>query len=227
MAMTPNIIETRWTNELAYAIGLITSDGNLSPDQRHIAFTSKDEDLANLFHQILKLKSKIGKKARGGEQEKKYFVVQFSSVNFYNFLLSIGLTSNKSKTLGPLLIPELLFMDFLRGCIDGDGSISEFKHPESKNLQLRVRLCSGSLEFLKWIKENIDHLIDTQGGWIYRGKRVYNLAYGTEDSIKILGRIYPSNTQTLSLQRKRIVAEKYIKTKAGMAKLVRRASLRN
>ncbi|MCX6743614.1 MAG: hypothetical protein NT116_05255, partial [Candidatus Parcubacteria bacterium] len=99
-------------------MGLITTDGNLSPDGRHLHFTSKDLELAALFKKILGLTNKIGKKSRGGDEEKKYYVVQFGDINFYRFLLSIGLMPNKSKILGSLKIPDRYFKDFLRGCID-------------------------------------------------------------------------------------------------------------
>ena len=35
----------------------------------------------------------------------------------------IGLTPAKSLTLRPLAVPDSVFADFLRGCIDGDGSV--------------------------------------------------------------------------------------------------------
>ena len=35
----------QWNHDFAYAIGLITTDGNLSPDGRHINLTSKDEEI--------------------------------------------------------------------------------------------------------------------------------------------------------------------------------------
>lgn len=36
-------IKIKWSPKFAYCIGLITSDGNLSKDGRHISFTSKDK----------------------------------------------------------------------------------------------------------------------------------------------------------------------------------------
>lgn len=129
-------IQRSWSADLAYIIGLITTDGSLSCDGRHISFTTKDYDLAQTFKKALNIQNVIGKKARGGETEKKYCVVQFGDVLFYQFLLEIGLTPNKSKTLGILQIPPPYFFDFYRGCIDGDGSIHTFRHPESQHLQL-------------------------------------------------------------------------------------------
>lgn len=179
-----------WTPCFAYAIGLIVTDGNLSPDQRHIHFTSKDLELAELFKKCLQLNNKIGKKARGGETEKKYFVVQFGDIKFYNFLLSLGLMQNKSKIIGRLKIPRKFWADFLRGCIDGDGSIGCFKHPESKNPQLRVRLFSASTVFLQWMKTTSNKYVKLDGGWIDNCQRAFVLCYGINDSKKLLKFIY-------------------------------------
>jgi len=54
-----------WTADLAYVVGLTTTDGSLSKDGRHIDFTSKDKELIKSFAKILKLKNRIGSKYRG------------------------------------------------------------------------------------------------------------------------------------------------------------------
>lgn len=53
-------MEIRWSNELAYAVGLIATDGNLSKDGRHIELTSKDTEQLETFKRCLKLKNRIG-----------------------------------------------------------------------------------------------------------------------------------------------------------------------
>ena len=186
-------VKADWNPKFAYAIGLLATDGNLSKDGRHINMTSKDEQLILIFKDCLGLENKIGKKARGGGKEKKYFVLQFRDTNFYEFLVAIGLTPAKSKTLGKLSIPKEYFWDFLRGCIDGDGTIGVFKHPESIQPQLRVRLYSASLKFLAWLKEEISELSDLEGGLIedtIKSSRVYRLSFGKKDSIKLLRLVY-------------------------------------
>src|SRR3989344_2319364 len=50
-----------WTPELAYVVGLITTDGCLPPDGRHLTFSSCDIQLIETFKKVLKLKNKIGK----------------------------------------------------------------------------------------------------------------------------------------------------------------------
>ena len=57
-----NPISTEWSPELAYVIGLIASDGNLSSDGRHINITSKDEVMLQNVRLCLKIRNKIGLK---------------------------------------------------------------------------------------------------------------------------------------------------------------------
>jgi hypothetical protein len=211
MANTKKVIDITWSPSLAYCVGLIATDGNLSPDARHISFTSKDLVLAHILKRTFKLQNKIGKKTRGGSTEKKYYIVQFGAVDFYQFLLSIGLTPAKSKTLQRLLVPREFFAHFLRGCIDGDGNISEFTHPQSKVLQLRVRLTSASRGFLEWIQSEIGSLVHTEGGWIYQDKKksTLTLSYATSDAIKILRFMYTGCSEDF-LPRKRKTAKKYL-----------------
>lgn len=204
-------ILTKWNSELAYIVGLITSDGNLSSDGRHINITSKDLDILENVKHILKIRNKITLKSRSASEEKKYYFLQFGSVHFYNFLVSLGLTPAKSKTLSAVQIPELYFPDFLRGCIDGDGSITESIHPESSLVQLRLSLCSGSVLFLKWIHEKIQSLFSIKGGsvTILKKNRCALLRFGKSDSIEILKKMY-RNRDCVRLERKFLIAEKYL-----------------
>lgn len=41
--MKPQGKPITWSPEIAYAVGLLTTDGSLSIDGRHIDFTSKDK----------------------------------------------------------------------------------------------------------------------------------------------------------------------------------------
>jgi hypothetical protein len=50
-----------WSPEVAYAVGLIATDGNLGQNGRHLAMTSKDIDLLETFRRCLKLRASITK----------------------------------------------------------------------------------------------------------------------------------------------------------------------
>jgi len=49
----------KWTPKLAYIIGLLTTDGNLSKDGRHITMRSSDVQLLKTFKKCLNLPYKI------------------------------------------------------------------------------------------------------------------------------------------------------------------------
>lgn len=189
-----------WTNNFAYVVGVIATDGNLSSDLRHIIITSKDREMIENCLKCLKLKNKIGRKARGGSKDKKYYTLQFGDRNYFEFLLKLGLTPKKSKTISRLKVPEDFFPDFLRGCIDGDGSISIWFHPESQYKQCTVRLCSASPGFLKWVLGECRKVFSVKGGTILSFKKssVHTLRFGTVDSVNILKMIYRKNVVCLS-----------------------------
>jgi hypothetical protein len=107
-----NKIKTEWNSKLAYAIGLIATDGCLYNDGRHLAFVSKDLQQIKTFKKCLGLKVKIAKKQSGFKKEIYTYWVQFGDVNFYKFLLEVGLTPRKSKTMSGLNIPNEYFLIF-------------------------------------------------------------------------------------------------------------------
>ena len=94
-----------WSPQFAYAIGLLTADGCLSKDGRHIDLTSKDKAQILLFKKCLGLSVKVGNKYSSNGN--LAYHAQFGDVLFYKFLMSIGLTPAKSKTIGVIKIPEI------------------------------------------------------------------------------------------------------------------------
>lgn len=181
-----------WSPDLAYAIGLITTDGCLSKDGRHIDLTSKDVDQIKTFAQILGLKNKIGIKSRSILKTKKYFRIQFGSVEFYRFLLKIGLTPNKSKTIKAVDVPDKYFGDFLRGCLDGDGCILYYFDKKWKNsFVLYTVFSSASVEFLQWLKETLRRLYKVEGAAVSKmSSRCHQLRYAKKASLTLIKKMY-------------------------------------
>jgi hypothetical protein len=85
-------VQTAWCSNLAYAIGVIATDGNLSPNGRNINVTSKDIETVENIKACLKINNTIGRKANRSSAEKRYFVLQFGDIHFYEFLNELGLT---------------------------------------------------------------------------------------------------------------------------------------
>ena len=206
--MHPRQKEIIWTPELAYVVGLITTDGNLSPDGRHLNFTSNDRDLMETFEKCLGINNKIVRKKNGAGQANAWSL-QFGNVTLYKWLEEIGLMPNKSKRLKTLAIPNEFFFDFLRGHLDGDGSIKRYNDPIwPKSIRLYIVFLSASPIHLLWLKEKINELIGIFG-FIQTGPGVYKLTYSKHNSIKLLNKIYP-NFDVPCLQRKFAIAKEFL-----------------
>ena len=194
-------VNTAWSNNLAYAIGLIAADGCLNKDGRHVWFSSKDQQLIEVFKKSLLLSNKIGRHARGGETDKRYYCITFGDIYFYKFLNDIGLTSAKSKTIKHVEIPFLYFRDFLRGLFDGDGSFYTFRDKRWPNsFSFKLSIASASLDFLTWLKSILNKYYSVKG-YIHKGAGVWNLEYVKGDTKKLFTVMYYSKN-ILRLDRK-------------------------
>ncbi len=206
-----NIIPTTWSPELAYAIGLLVSDGCLSNDGRHIDFTSKDLEQIEHFKKCLNLSVKIGTKSRGFSND-RYYRIQFGNVIFYKFLESIGLTSAKSKTIGTITVPDEYFWDYLRGYFDGDGSFYSYWDKRWKSSHMfYVSFACASLAHVNWLCENLIRMAGVIGhvDSSHEGK-MFQLRYVKKEALEIISKMYYS-TGVISLSRKRLKIQEAIR----------------
>jgi hypothetical protein len=198
-----------WTNNLAYAVGLITTDGNLSKDGRHLDFISNDISLIETFKKCLGIKNQISKKRSGYTGLLSGYHVQFGNVILHRWLCKIGLMPNKSKLLKEINIPDKFLFHFLRGHLDGDGTIRKYYDPVyPKSLRLYVSFISASLPHLLWIKEKIAKLINIDG-FIRKGLKVSELTYSKKNSVKLLSYLYPTKNVP-KLERKFLIVKEFV-----------------
>ena len=191
--------------DLWYLVGLIATDGNLSSDGRHVDITSKHRDFLETVKKKLGFENKIGTKCRGkglGE----YYRIQIANKNFYDFLLSIGLLPKKSLILGELKVPMKWFPDFIRGVIDGDGSIRRWNHPSNGGEQWSLRIYSASSAFIDWLEQTIAEQFEVVGKVYCSPKStVFVLKYGKLAAKQILKCCYYEGC--LGLERKARLAQ--------------------
>lgn len=198
----------KWTPNFAYAIGLFTTDGNLSKDGRHLDFTSNDIQLVKTFRKCMSLINvRIGTKTNGFTN-KRYFRIQFSNVKLYKYLLKIGLTPNKSKTIKELKIPDKYFFDFLRGHFDGDGCFYSYWDKRWKSsFMFYTVFNSGSRAHIEWLRKEIKRLLGIKGHLNQDGERKgWQLKYAKKESRKLLRKLYYSSKVPL-------LKRKYLKIK--------------
>lgn len=203
----------KWSPHLAYAVGLLVTDGCLSKDGRHITMRSAEPPLLNTFKKCLSLKNKIG--FTNGQRG---YRVQFGSVQFYNWLLSIGLFPAKTYDIGEVKIPNELFRDFLRGHLDGDGNIMNYEDRYNVyrgrryvNNRLFVRFISASESHIVWLRAKISELAGVNGALIKEQRPgvnrvpIWEIKFAKKESIKLLKWVY-YQPYLPSLRRKMMLA---------------------
>ncbi len=199
------IISEKWSPQLAYAIGLLATDGCLSYPSHLIDLTSVDKEQLENFRKCLRVDFYIGKKSGGNG----LFAlrVQFKNVLFYEFLVSIGLSPAKSKTLGKLAIPEKYFFHFLRGVFDGDGSSYSYWDPRWRS-SFMYYLCfaSASRTFIDWLRAEIEKHLSIKGHITTARTRnvCYQLKYAKAEGLMLARRMYRDAPRNTFLKRKRL-----------------------
>lgn len=163
-----------------------------------------------MFKKCLGLDTKIAIKLSGAGN--RAYHTQFSDVLFYNFLLGIGLSPAKSKTIKSVSIPSEYFVDFLRGYFDGDGCSYSYYDPQfKKSFRFYLSFVSASPPFLDWLRREIQVSVGIHGfinGW---GDKSYlQLKYSKKEAILLCKFMYYS-TNIPFLRRKRLKIEKSLR----------------
>jgi hypothetical protein len=135
-------------------------------------------------------------------------------------LTDIGLMPAKSLRLGTLRVPDEWFRDFLRGCIDGDGSIVTYtdrynvrKKPSYVYTRVYVSLVSASPPFIEWLRASVQRLRHLSGDvGIRKSARhhdIWRLRYAKRESLALLRWMYYAS-DVACLQRKRDLATPFL-----------------
>ena len=205
-----------WNPAIAYALGLMATDGNLSGRKGRLSLVSKDAEQIETLRRCLRLEAPV---SRVPSPTGLLHKVQWCDRGLYDWFRGVGLTPAKSRTIGPLLVPDDLFADFFRGCVDGDGSVLVYidkshaaKRPQYVYERLYVSLVSASRRFLDWIQASIVRLVRVAGTIGRSGRRerpVWVLRYAKAASIRLLRWMYYSPGAP-SLARKRVTALRFL-----------------
>ena len=188
-----------WSAQLAYAVGLIATDGCLVRDGRHIAFVTQDEDLMQVWLSCLGHKDRYRRSTSSAGTP--VYRVQISDARLYRWLLTLGLTPAKSLTLGAVAVPSAYFAPFVRGLLDGEGSIYVLRHRPTRSIypdywyeRLWTFFASASLSHINWLRASFAAEYGLTG-WIETTHRpprneFYRLKYGKRDSLVLLAVLY-------------------------------------
>ena len=123
-----------------YLLGVIMTDGCVKSKLNAITLSSNDLDWIQSIKNIICPDIKL-------TQNKKSYQFGIYSKELKEWLVSKGCVPRKSLTLQFPKLPEKYLPDFIRGCIDGDGSFGIYKNI------CRSKLCGSSLDFLTTYSE--------------------------------------------------------------------------
>ena len=115
-----------WSNEMAYVLGVIYTDGNLYCDKGRKIYqfivSQKEPELLNKLLKLMDCNAELLHRKKHGITGEIY-LLRVHHPQIYSDLISFGLSPNKSKTIDFPNIPQEFVRHFVRGCWDGDGSI--------------------------------------------------------------------------------------------------------
>lgn len=142
-----------WSGAMAYVLGVIYTDGNLSytkaphAKKTYLRFSiaQKEPEILEKVLALMGADYPIRKKSNLVNNRKieiNYFEIQ--NENLCKDLINLGVTPKKSLTIKFPNIPHEFIRHFVRGCWDGDGSISK----GSNSNTFRASFVSGSYHFL-------------------------------------------------------------------------------
>lgn len=142
-AINLNFFKEIDTEEKAYFLGIMFSDGSISHNQFYLKL--KDSDVIYKFKKALKCDYHI----KHNEFPYDNYVLEISCQEMCKDLIKLGCTPNKTRTIQFPDIPTDMYRHFIRGFMDGDGCIRV-----GKTLgKCMFDITSASYQFILQLKE--------------------------------------------------------------------------
>ena len=143
-----------WNDKMAYVLGFIYADGNISRDFKHLSITQKDPEILYKIRDLMEGKFRIIERKR----ERISYYIQLSNRRIIDSLVKLGVLPNKSNRVQLPSIPDEYIRHFVRGLWDGDGSIRAagnmpYPYPVAT-------LTSGSRKFIESLQRLLHEKID-------------------------------------------------------------------
>ncbi len=210
------LLPLKWSNEMAYVVGLTATDGCLVTGRRAINFKSGDRELVETYLRLLGRTNPV-KNQKTRARGIRYFT-QFHDSLLYEWFRSVGLTPRKSLTIGALPVPDEFFLPLMRGLLDGDGSIiNKIYRADTGSKRdyyweyLITSFNSASAEHVRWLQGAIARILGLSGSvqmsTTTAGNPYFGLRFGKLASSALLPLLYTAGAPCLG--RKRQIWDRY------------------
>lgn len=211
-----------WSDEMAYVLGLIYTDGNLHIRKDNsgyelgiLSFGQKEKELVEKFLHLMDCNATIRYRERKEfENTTSGGLYSFSIGNndIANDLIRLGITPNKSLDMKFPYIPREYLRHFIRGFFDGDGSVY-LEYGKS----IRVKLLSGSRDFVQSLNTVllIEGLSDRKiSGGTQRTPNAFFIRYNTnQDVFQFYKYIYKDVPEEMYYLKKKNIFDNYFNIK--------------
>ena len=209
-----------------YLLGAYMTDGNIKVRPANhglqVAITSKDKDWLELIRDLVCKELPLYKDKRSD-----CYRFTISSTELGRWFISKGCIPNKSLTLKFPKVPQKYMADFIRGAIDGDGSISHTDYIKRRYTYktFKLTLTSASKDFIYSVGQKlpdsvlykiVEILPGTKNPSIVRGVPIIQkhicydiIVTGQNNCQKLLSWLY-YNDHNISMPRKNILAQTII-----------------
>lgn len=198
-----------------YLLGVFMTDGCIHTMKKSKAVTisSKDKNWLSLIKDQICPELPV-------KYNRDHWTIYFGSTSLANYLVSLGCTPKKSLTLQFPDVPNPYLMDFLRGCVDGDGSLGIYQN--GKYMKTGCYICSSSKDFVDkmhniLLQNNIKHsftqtkmsVSNINGRKIYPKNPHYRISFASKTAFTFIKSIYYKNNP-LAMPRKQNIANNII-----------------
>lgn len=197
------------TEEKAYFLGMLMADGCVRQHKEWtptITLELIDLDVIEKFKRAVNADSTITKSTRDRwENENPTYTIVVRSAQMVKALHKHGVVKNKTYITSSLhrTIPPELSQHYLRGLVDGDGSLY------NSNGRWFLAITNGHVSFLEDVQDWLQNLVPTLGRVkTYDGKTVARITYSGKTAKKVCEALYSDST--IHMNRKKKLANKLV-----------------
>lgn len=186
------------TEEQAYYLGLFMADGCVYAKNNYRLFTitlqESDKYILEKFNKIINNNRKLVIDKRTNA-----YTLSIVSTNFINSLAKYGLVEGKNNRYY-MPIDNSLICHYIRGLIDGDGSIYK-KYNSCRNTSHYCVTVSGNYQICLFIKQYLINKFNVNDNQLSLQDNIYSIRWAAKDDVyNILNFIY--GNATIYLKRK-------------------------
>lgn len=202
---------SEWSNEMAYILGIIVTDGSLDDKTRDLRISLTDHDLVFKMAEAMGLENGVQIITRKCSPTPQA-MLSIARKQIFDDLLRLGvfLSRNHDKTFNQTFpnVPPEYRNHFIRGLFDGDGSIV-IRRRTPNNLSKEMMIVNASLDLIEDLAAAVEEDIGVKGRIAYHvkpsetKKAVYRYGIFTRDDVDRFGDYIYKDAGNLYLKRKK------------------------